>query len=251
MKRQFAYRLVVLIAICWFTSFESGAQSFWIGAGGAYNGTWLLNDNVNDQGPNLNPAATGAPSLGIMALYMANEIFGVSLEGQLSRIDQRFNGTDAGVDFEARTKTSWIDIPLLLFLRSKGGFYMEIGPQFSLLNKVTETAETTPSSPLAYTDKDFTDNFKSNQISGVFGLGGMFPITETISLKGGLRLQYGFTDVIVELSEAEFLPKLLNNELSIPAAYAHLDQNRQYSYEPTNALSAGIRLGVLFMLSGE
>lgn len=210
-----------------------------------------MNQNVNDQGENLNPALAGAPAFGVNALYMLSDVFGLSIEGNLSRIDQNYNGTDAGIDYEARVKTSWVDIPLLLTLRTQGGVYLEIGPQFSLLNNVKETIDTEPASAFEHTDKDFTADFKSNQISGVFGLGGIFPITETISIKGGIRFQYGFSDIVVELSEDEFLPKLLNYELSIPAAYAHLDQNRQYSYEPTNTLSAGIRLGVLFRLSGK
>lgn len=250
MRKILRPAFVTALAFVFLNFPAANAQTLWVGAGGSYNATWLLNKNVNDQGDNLNPAASGAPAFGLMANYLFNNSFGVVLEANLARIDQRYSGTGSSGDFDARTKTSWMDIPLLILLKTQGGVYLELGPQFSFLNKVTETVESN-NSALSYTDKDFTDNFNNTVISGVFGFGGLFPITETVSIKGGLRLQYGLTDAINELSESEFTTKILQGKLGIPAAYAHLDQNANFSFEPTNAISAGIRLGIVFRLAGS
>ncbi|MCY7410966.1 MAG: PorT family protein [Chitinophagales bacterium] len=228
------------------------AQGFEFGIHGAYSSTWLLNQNVNDQGENLNPVSTFAPLFGISAKYTVAKSIGIMAELNLASVDQKYDGSVTGVSYAVTTKTNWIDIPVLIVLRSTGGFYFELGPQFSFLSGAQETFTSTPPDPIFnYSDKDFKNNFKNSQVAGVFGFGGDIPVSDYFRVVAGLRFTYALTDAINKLSETELITEALNGELSLPATYAHLDQLQNYHYERTTILTGGFHLGVVYVLNGK
>ncbi len=228
------------------------AQEMHFGIHGSMRATWLLNNNVNDQGPNLNPEPAFAPAAGLSATYMLMEQLGLSINLNWARIDQKYNGDQNNISYEAHTKTRWIDVPLLLSLQTSGGFYFELGPQWSFLSKATETL--TSSSTVSFTpyeNKTFTDNFRKSLVSGIFGFGGRFALSDAFLLVAGLRFQYGFNDAVKELSEAEYFSALIDGTLSVPAIFAHIDQQSNYSYEKTTPLSGGVLLGLSYRLGNK
>ncbi|MFZ1257791.1 MAG: hypothetical protein WAR77_15635, partial [Saprospiraceae bacterium] len=119
----------------------------------------------------------------------------------------------------------------VLYRMQKDGIYVELGPQFSILNKVTEKNEFNPG------EKDVKDFYAKNYISGIFGIGGYILNYENFTTMLGIRLGYGFTDMIGDKGkEAPYYP----NPLAEAQPYA--------SYKSTNAAFVQLNLEFNFAL---
>lgn len=243
---------------------QSQAQSFEVGLNGSINNTWLLNKNVSDQNDELNPSFTIAGAAGITATYYFNEKVGLGIEANSAAYNQKYSGDDNAAvlfrtgttgTFDAKTKLRYTEIPLLLKLKSEGGFYFEVGPMFSFLGKATETASTTPGHNSNYTDTRVKTGFNSSLLSGVFGFGGRFDASDNIVITAGLRFSASFNDATKKFTEAEIVANLLNPNAAsyfgssgITNVYAHTKQTGDYKYEKTTAVRGGIQISVIYKI---
>lgn len=99
----------------------------------------------------------------------------------------------------------YLNIPLLVQFRTKGGFYLETGPQMGVLLSANQTDNGST--------KNIKDNINSNKFSCCFGLGGH--IAKNLGI--GLRYAAGLSDVNKETIGAGTIK---DNVLSLGFSYA-------------------------------
>ncbi len=92
-------------------------------------------------------------------------------------------------EFKYTTEIEKIDIPVLF--KAGGLMYVEIGPQFTIINGVEEVPE--EGEPF-----EATDFYASSNIFAILGTGASFEIPKIARIDAGLRLGYGFSDLNVE-----------------------------------------------------
>ena len=235
----------------------------------AYSSTWLLNKNVSDKNDMVDYASSFGPSFGIQYIRMLSEKVGLDIEILMSNHVQKYDGEDISTDLGITTTTTltledrlkYLDIPILLRTGDGGGLYFEFGPQFSFLMNAEEDFGMTSYGPGfsfgdSYSDKDVKDDFNDFIVSGVIGVGIDLALTDNLSLGGGLRLAYGFSDASTEYSKEEFNAKSDAEALSANSAIIHttgadLSQGanqEQFGYEKTARVSGGIHLALTYRL---
>ena len=57
----------------------------------------------------------------------------LAVEGNLASFNQRYEGDIFRENYDAGDHLKYITIPVLFELKTSGGFYFEIGPQFNFL----------------------------------------------------------------------------------------------------------------------
>ena len=81
-----------------------------------------------------------------------------------------------------------IDIPILIRHNKSNGSYFEIGPQYSIVKKVSETLETGAANASSWFDKNYW--------SGVVGFGGYLMGWENFGISTGFRISYTLADIV-------------------------------------------------------
>jgi hypothetical protein len=99
-----------------------------------------------------------------------------------------YSGQGASSDNGGSTASehiNYVNLPILLKLSSRTGFYFETGPQFGFLVSAHETYQGVTN--------DVKSSFKSNDYSWVFGIGAKIPMTRV-----GVDLRYnvGMSNII-------------------------------------------------------
>lgn len=113
---------------------------------------------------------------------------GITIDALYSGFNQKFDYLKSNTRYDH--KISWNNIHLaLLYRMQKDGVYVELGPQYSLVQKLKNNDPNDP-------DTDVTDYYNKNYLSGVFGIGGYLFNYETFTTMIGLRMGYGFGDMI-------------------------------------------------------
>ncbi|MBX7107865.1 MAG: PorT family protein [Chitinophagales bacterium] len=239
-------KTIFFIAI-WLMSATAVFAQFEIGLNGAVATTWLLNDNVSDQGPNLNPNFSVGWSSGVVGNFYFTKSIGVGAELNYSVVNQKYDGAIMEINYDAVNSLKYYELPLLFKLKTETGFYFEAGPQFDFLLAATEDFSMSPADPdLDYTGTDIKTGLSGMVTGAVFGFGGRFPLSNHVLLTAGLRFFAGLTDATEEESEAEYLQNMENGKLGIAAAFAHIDQQGNFHYEKTTLTSGGIQVGLLY-----
>ncbi len=216
MKKLLTLSIVLALA----TSMAS-AQGLRIGLAGAINSTWLFNKNVSDAGDELNYASTFGGTVGVNGVYSFSETTGLSVGILYSGHNQKYE--DDPSTYEAKTKLSYLDIPILFRLQSPSGPYFEVGPQIGILMGAKADFSTKPASGFDFSDLDVKEFHESTNIAIVFGFGVDIEASENIVVSTGLRFGYGFTDVMKD--------------------------DKEPGYEPTNRVFGGLALGVAYKLN--
>src|SRR5215510_1738566 len=72
-----------------------------IGVDGGFNTTWLFNNNVSDQGQNLNPNASFGGSGGVTGTFFITKSLGVGAEINLSSVNQKYDGNQGNTSYNA------------------------------------------------------------------------------------------------------------------------------------------------------
>lgn len=242
MKKTLA--LLLLLAGSQMAQAQEGLK---LGLKGSYMSTWLFNKNVSDAGNELDYASTFGGSIGVQAVYMFAETYGINAEIVSAGHNQSYTGDDNGFTAAIDLKMRYIDIPVLFRVQSEKGPYFEIGPQFSFLGSAKESV--TINDVELYTDEDFKDNFKGFGLAAVLGFGVDIPLSDMVNLSTGLRFGYGFTDATVEFNQTEAAQKIGNDELSFTSLAAHTNQSGDFDYSKSNRAFGGIQLGVQINLS--
>jgi hypothetical protein len=230
------------------------AQDFRLGITGGLNSTWLLNKNVFDQGDDLDVASTFGGRFGVEGIYSFSEKAGISLGlNFISGHNQKYTG-DLGtnVNYDAKTMLRYLDIPVLFRLTSGSGSYFEIGPQLSILSSAKQDYTLSPDpNKTSYSGEDVKWAFNSTNVALVFGFGADIDVSENVYITTGLRLGYGFTDVTKEFkSEEEYDAANPNDDVDgFTTLAAHINDDDELDYQPTNRAFAGLHLGVSYKFS--
>src|SRR5215217_8048916 len=144
---------IALLFIATIMSSATYAQQYLdIGVHGGFGSTWLINNNVSDQGSNLDPEISFAGFGGIHAIASFAPSIGLKVEVDMATIKQKYKGESVGIMSEGYDKLHFIEVPVLVLLKSSA-FYCEIGPKFSFLSSAKGKVET--DFPLgSYSDRD-------------------------------------------------------------------------------------------------
>lgn len=191
MKRLFISLFVFLFCL------KLSAQEFWFEAGlkGGAGMSFLYNKNILDDS-DWDYALT--PMFGAGAKFSCNfgPYHGVFLEALYNKSGQdwKYNIANSTQDFDYSVEWQSIDL-YVLYRGIRNRTYFEIGPMYSLLQKFEQ--------PALGGDTETTDFYESSYFGGAFGFGGYIAGSETFSVGIGLRLNYGFGDVVNDKGLAE------------------------------------------------
>src|SRR5258706_2872076 len=100
--------------------------------------TWLINNNVSDQGENLNYHTSFGFLGGVHGAFYFNGKVGVGAEINLNMFNQKYAGDQGTFHYDITDHMNYISIPIMFELKTPGGFYFELGPQFNFLSSAKE-----------------------------------------------------------------------------------------------------------------
>ena len=221
-----------------------------IGVNGNLATTWLLNNNVSDQGENLNPVFSTGFAGGVLGTFFFTSTIVVGAELNFSSVNQKYDGniTDQ-MSFDAKDAVNYFQVPILLKLKTPSGFYFEIGPALNFLSSAKGEAQSSPADPdFDYSGRNIKTGLSTSVTGLLFGFGGRFPVTQHLVITAGLRFDYGLTDATEEQTQTEFTQNLLDENMGVAATFAHLDQQSNFSYEKTTMVTGGIQIGLLYAI---
>jgi hypothetical protein len=253
-------KLILVAALAAITFGAQAQGEITIGLKGAFNYTGLFNNNVSDQGYELDYAPTTGGSFGASFNYRLAEKSSIDVNILISGQNQKYDlnyGTEANPSpGTVENNLKYIDIPVLFKLGNGNGAYFEFGPQLSFLSSAKETstwADATSlgsavSSQFNYSDRNFKNDFKGFGLSGVIGFGADFELNEQLGLTAGLRLGYMLTDATVEYTEAEATALDDNDNLSYNAAFNHTNKKGDFEYQKSMRAWAGLNIGLTYKL---
>jgi len=165
----------------------SAHSQWWFDAGvkGSYGPTMMYDQNVFDDGDYKHAISTGTSIGGRLGFNYGYHV-GFSLEyaGATSNQDFNYGTTD---DFNS-FKWKHNDISTL-FRYSGNGAYVELGAKFSNIKSVELDNVTDGIS-------DATQYFNDKYTSGIFGFGSYLMGSELLTLNLGVRVHWGFTDMV-------------------------------------------------------
>ena len=173
------------------------AQEFWFEAGlkGGGGLSFLYNKNIVDDS-NWDYALT--PMYGVGAKFSCNfgPYHGVFFEGLYNKSGQdwTYNIATSTNDFDYSVEWQSIDL-YVLYRGIRNRAYFEIGPRYSLIQKFEQTA--------LMGTTETTDFYESSYFGAALGFGGYIAGSETFSVGIGMRLNYGFGDIVNDKGLAE------------------------------------------------
>ncbi|MGZ5244687.1 MAG: porin family protein [Bacteroidia bacterium] len=171
-----------------------------IGIDGAFNGTFIINQNIYDlKTGELDYAPTFGYTLGGAAGYNFNNHIGVQAEVKYSLQGQKYSDNVQGVNVDRSVRLTYTHIPIL-FKFSGGGhyatrFYVMVGPQFSFLNKAVDKFESANNAVYPSYNEDRTNRFNNRDLQLVLDLGSDFVVYKNLYASTGLRFNYGLWDI--------------------------------------------------------
>lgn len=207
----------------------AGQSQLWFDAGvkGAWGPTLMSNQNVYDDSNYKHKISTGSAfggRLGINFGYHA----GFSLEYSGATSNQDFE-----LDGDVFNSYQWKHSDIAgLFRYSGNGAYIEIGAKHSNIKSVERTQTPPGMTEMVF---DETDDFE-NYTSGIFGFGSYIMGSELLTVNLGIRLHWGFGDMINDQGKGNGQPFTGSGEPlkdpSIPthAAAAQLQLEVNYAF---------------------
>ena len=245
-------KLILVAALAAITFGAQAQGEITIGLKGAFNYTGLFNNNVSDQGYELDYAPTTGGSFGASFNYRLAEKSSIDvnilISGQNQKYDLNLGTESVPLPATVEDKLKYIDIPVLFKLGSGNGAYFEVGPQLSFLSSAKETFDFSTATAGNYSDKDFKNDFKGFGLSGVLGFGADFELNDQLGLTAGLRLGYMLTDATVEYTAAEATALDANDNLSFNAAFNHTNKKGDFEYQKSMRVWAGLNIGLTYKL---
>jgi hypothetical protein len=152
------------------------------GPSGFYNSV-LANDVDHDYSLNLAFNYGGVIGLNI------GDSHGFNFEVLTGTYFQDFTNRPAAGE-SVRNTVEWevLDLYALYRYYAKSGMYAELGPKFTRINEFKQTIGVDPVATKGQYEEDY--------LSGVLGVGAFLSGSETMVFKMGLRLEYGFSDLV-------------------------------------------------------
>lgn len=234
-------RILLLTAVSLFISLNTYSQA-WVDCGlkGGYGLTGLVNPNIWENS-NIEQQISGGHSFGGKLGLNFNLNYQITLDFLHKNSSQKYY-FQPREDFDSWTKTvkfTSFDLPLLFRHNSDNGSFLEIGPQLSFINGVSETT-------VLGATNDVSDYFTSTNLGAVIGFGSFMLGAENTYLVFGIRIHYGFTDLLTnEAGKDQNLHFPINNgELN------DYESGFQFEdYKPTTPLSALLYLELNYDLA--
>ena len=184
-----------LIPVILFLALVGPAKAqLWFDAGvnAAVGPTLMYDQNVFDDGDYKHKASFGNSFGGRLGLNFGYHA-GLSLEYNVAKSNQDFNYNDR--EFNS---FQWKHNDLAALFRYSGnGAYVEVGGKYSSMKEVTlESVDPT------YDLGDVSEDFNKDYFSGIFGFGSYLMGSELLTLNIGIRLHWGFNDIVTEEGKA-------------------------------------------------
>jgi hypothetical protein len=175
----------------------SANSQWWFDAGvkGAYGPTMMYDQNVFDDGDYKHALSTGTSFGGRLGFNYGYHV-GLSLEYGSATSNQEFNYQNQDPYNSFKWKTNDF---ATLFRYSGNGAYIEAGAKFSNVKSVELTTLDQPAI-------DVSENFNKNYTSGIFGFGSYLMGSELLTLNLGIRVHWGFTDMVNETGKENDYP---------------------------------------------
>jgi len=172
-----------------FLSINTYSQLFFDGGlKGMIGPTMLINENVFKDSDYEHQISFGYGFGGKLGVNF-NESIQIATEIIFSAFSQKFAINEDGDTWEKQIKFRSIDIPFLIRHNKSNGSYFEIGPQYTIVKKVSETI---PDLSVA----DASPYFDKNYFAGVVGFGGYLIGWENFGISTGFRISYTLADIV-------------------------------------------------------
>lgn len=184
------FMVIFLLPILSFAQSHQINQWVVVGVRGAFNSTWLLNQNqLNDKG--LKYKASWGGSGGVMLGVHYTQWGALHVEGLYSILSQKIASNIDSAKWGSRTDLTYYEFPILLHFVPKEFKYIEAGIKISTLANAKGT-----SSLLNYSNKDVKNDFEKSNLSLIFGWGNALWGDGGGLVNLGIRLTYGLSDII-------------------------------------------------------
>jgi len=182
-------RKIFISIILLLVSMNTYSQIFFdAGLKGMIGSTMLINENVFKDSDYEHLISVGYGFGGKLGVNF-NESIQIATEVIFSTFNQKFSITEGGNTWEKKIKLRSIDIPFLIRHNKSNGSYFEIGPQYTIVKKVSETR-------LNSSATDASAYFDKNYFAGVVGFGGYLMGWDNFGISTGFRITYSFADII-------------------------------------------------------
>lgn len=173
------------------------AQIFFdLGLKGGYGGNLMLNSNVFDDSDLVHKFSSAYTVGGKLGLNFTMES-AVTFELMYSGYTQNYNYKtlgDVGSDNTGLKELDYSSMDILVLYRKTGmGQYVEIGGEYSILNKATYSDANSEINSL-----DILNQTEKNRLKAVVGFGSNIMGGEMTLVSLGLRVKYDFTDFFQE-----------------------------------------------------
>ncbi len=228
-------RFLLSLTFIFIISLNTFSQA-WVDCGlkGGFGITNLVNGNVWNESkidPLISTGHTYGGKLGLN--FNLNYQITVDFLTKSSNQKYLFQPSQNNPKREKKIQYNSFDIPLLFRHNSDNGSFMEVGPQISILMGISETTENN-------SIENRKDYFEATNLGAVFGFGSFIMGNDNTYLIFGLRIHYGFQDLLSQAggkNSNNYFP--INNE-----------ENFEFkNYKPTNPLSGIIYLELNYDLA--
>lgn len=233
---------IIYTALIATACFGVNAQTIEFNAKGSGKSTWLINNNIMDDGDEQDPAAGWGYNYGAGVTFYFTDNLGIGADLLLNKHVAEFKGIfPSSYTYVSDITLNTIDIPLMFKVQSSTGGYIELGAQYSTISSVKYTyVGSLLGSPINInTANNVSDKFTSSNISALLGLGMKIKLGDRFAIISGLRFEYGLTDIKGVDAFGNNLSDT-NNPLIYPGMYD--------AYQPTKSASASLFLGLSFTI---
>ena len=182
-----------------------------VGLKGGWGASLLINQNIFDDNT-FSHRISSSYSFGGKFGYNLNANHEITFDFMLGHFDQKFNFNEPDLinpAFQPEYSKNMIykSMDMLFMYRfNKDGRYLEVGPQYSLIQKAYETNTFTNE-----INADKTDYLNPNYMAFSLGFGNYFLGTENFGITLGARFSYGLGDIISEAGKNVNYPATTRN----------------------------------------
>ena len=217
-------KIVLLLSTCILFNYLQGQVITQVGIKGGGLSTWLLNANLmagnSDTTYRFSTGYTVGAHFGLYfnkRTYYSHRMKGVQFEVNYTNHRQSYKSkTSTPVDFKYVWSLTYIDLGMYFqFMPSSdNGFYMLVGPQYSILLNAQDKGYTEAIGlPRVSRDNNITGKISAGNFQMVLETGQYFNSLKTPQLGYhiGLRASYGFTDITNPIRDSSPKPYYRNN----------------------------------------
>ncbi len=182
------------------------SQTLEIGGRGGVSSFWLINSGTSSAGNSESKTLSLSYNGGLHLAYDITDNVGIETNFLYASLNQSYSGnfTKTGMlpdgnmyasnqTYNSKINLTAYQIPLLLCLETSSGSFVELGAQYDMIQGANYTGNF--SNPTYTSSFNAANNFAKSAVSGVFGVGGKYSVTDYIFILTDFRVTYSFTDV--------------------------------------------------------